>query len=80
MTPLQLQVFQQLCTRQMAYAGPHSLLAQVMEGFLWVARRGWWDVGVAGPAARRHDACLGGAGMPVTGCDASSATFLRITP
>lgn len=47
MTPLQLQVFQQLCTRQMADAGPHSLLPQVMEGFLWVARRGWWDAGVA---------------------------------
>lgn len=36
MTPLQLQVFQQLCTQQMADAGPHSLLPQVMEGFLWV--------------------------------------------
>ena len=51
MTPLQLQVFQQLCFQQMADAGPHSLLPQVMEGFLWVARRGWWDVGVAGITA-----------------------------
>lgn len=45
-TPLQLQVFQQLYTQQMAAAGPYSLLPRVMEGFLRVARRG--DVGVAG--------------------------------
>ena len=47
MTPLQLQVFQQLCTHQMADASPHSLLPQVLKAFCGCHGGGWWDVGVA---------------------------------
>jgi hypothetical protein len=48
MTPRQLAVFKQLCFLQMADAGPHSLLPDVMDALLALARRPWWDRGVAG--------------------------------
>jgi hypothetical protein len=48
MTPRQLAVFRQLCLLQMHDAGAHSLLPNVVSGLLAVARRPWWDRGVAG--------------------------------
>ena len=50
MTPMQIAVFKQLCFLQMDDAGPHSLLPNVMDAFLELARRPWWDRGVAGIA------------------------------
>lgn len=47
MTPHQVAVFKQLCFLQMADAGPHSLLPGVMDALLHLARRPWWDRGVA---------------------------------
>lgn len=47
MTPLQLAVFLQLCKLQIVDAGPHSLLPHVMDALLALARRPWWDRGVA---------------------------------
>ena len=50
MTRRQLAVFETLCRLQMADAGPHSLLPNVMEALLAVARCPWWDAAVAGVA------------------------------
>ena len=46
-TPRQIEVFRQLCFLQMADAGPYSLLPEVMDALLQLARRPWWDHGVA---------------------------------
>lgn len=48
MTPHQIAVFKQLCFLQMADAGPHALLPEVVGALLELARRPWWDHGVAG--------------------------------
>ena len=48
MTPLQLKVFERMGWQQIEDAGPHSLLPNVMDAFLELARRPWWDHGVAG--------------------------------
>lgn len=48
MTPRQIAVFQQLCFLQMEDGGPHSLLPNVIHELLALARRPWWDRGVAG--------------------------------
>jgi len=48
MTRHQIVVFEQLCYLQIADAGPHSLLPSVMDAFLALARRPWWDRHVAG--------------------------------
>lgn len=59
MTPRQRAVFLQITDLQMFDAGPHSLLPQVMDALLALARRPWWDAGVAGladePDPRRPD-------------------------
>lgn len=47
MTPRQLEIFLQLCNLQMADTGAHSLLPGVMDALLVLARRPWWDTGVA---------------------------------
>lgn len=47
MTPRQLAIFKQFCALQMADAGVHSLLPTVMADLLALARRPWWDRGVA---------------------------------
>ncbi|GAA4862937.1 hypothetical protein [Luteimonas vadosa] len=48
MTPAQIAVFQQLCSLQIEAGGPHSLLPNVIAELLALARRPWWDAGVAG--------------------------------
>lgn len=47
MTPRQIAIFKQLCHLQMLDAGVHSLLPNVMDELLALARRPWWDRGVA---------------------------------
>ena len=48
MTPRQLAVLRQLGNLQIEHAGPHSLLPNVMVAVVDLARRPWWDAGVAG--------------------------------
>lgn len=47
MTPVQLGVFRTLCRLQLD-EGMHSLLPEVMDAFVWLALRPWWDAYVAG--------------------------------
>lgn len=47
MTPAQREVFETLAKLQME-CGVHSLLPNVMDELLWLARQPWWDKGVAG--------------------------------
>ncbi|MCY7353680.1 MAG: hypothetical protein LH470_01095 [Lysobacter sp.] len=47
MTSRQIAIFEQLCYLQMADAGDHSLLPNVMAELLALARRPWWDRDVA---------------------------------
>ena len=47
MTPRQLAVFKQLCRLQMEDGGMHSVLPNVFDALLAVARRPWWDRDVA---------------------------------
>jgi hypothetical protein len=46
MTPRQVEVFRTLLTLQLEQ-GHHSLLPDVVEALLALARRPWWDRGVA---------------------------------
>ena len=46
MTPRQREVFMALGRLQLE-CGLHSLLPNVMEELLWLARRPWWDADVA---------------------------------
>lgn len=48
MTIEQRDIFQQLCALQIEEAGPHSLLPNVMQAFVALARQPWWDAGTAG--------------------------------
>ena len=60
MTPRQLAVLHQLGNLQIEHAGPHSLLPNVMAALVDLARRPWWDAGVAvvldEPLGERGDA------------------------
>lgn len=47
MTPRQLAIFKQFCALQIADSGAHSLLPNVMDELLALARRPWWDRDVA---------------------------------
>ena len=55
MTPRQIAVFRQLCLLQMSDGGPHSLLPNVIAQLLALARRPWWDQGVAGLSDEQPD-------------------------
>ena len=46
MTPRQMEVFRTLGRLQLE-DGLHSLLPEVMDAFVWIALRPWWDAGVA---------------------------------
>ena len=46
MTPRQLDVFRALC-RSRLNDGVHTLLPDVMEAFVWIARQPWWDAEMA---------------------------------
>lgn len=48
MTPTQIAVLKQLVSLQLHEGGVHSLLPNVMEALLALARRPWWDRAVAG--------------------------------
>jgi len=54
MTPRQREVFMTLGKLQLE-CGLHSLLPNVMEELLWLARRPWWDAGVADNEVERVD-------------------------
>ena len=60
MTPRQLAILRQLGGLQIEHGGPHSLLPNVMDALVALARRPWWDAGVAGvldePSWQRGDA------------------------
>jgi len=47
MTPRQIEVLQTLCRLQQEEGGLHSLLPEVMDALLELARKPWWDAGVA---------------------------------
>lgn len=47
MTPRQLAVFKQLCNLQIEEGGLHSVLPNVFDALLALARRPWWDGEVA---------------------------------
>jgi hypothetical protein len=55
MTSRQHQVFVTLCRLQREQAGEHSLLPNVMEALLWLARRPGWDAGTAGIPVETED-------------------------
>jgi hypothetical protein len=46
LTPMQLDVFRTLCRLQLE-EGAHSLLPDVMEAYVQLAFRPWWDAQVA---------------------------------
>ncbi len=48
MTPTQIAVLKQLASLQLEAGGVHSLLPNVMQALLALARRPWWDRAVAG--------------------------------
>jgi hypothetical protein len=48
MTPFQIEVLRTLCRLQQEEGGLHSLLPDVMEALLELARKPWWNAGVAG--------------------------------
>lgn len=48
MTPRQIEVLQTLCRLQQEEAGLHSLLPDVMEVLLELARKPWWSAQLTG--------------------------------
>ncbi len=46
LTPRQRDVFRTLC-RSRLEEGVHTLLPEVMDAFVWVARQPWWDQAMA---------------------------------
>lgn len=46
LTSRQIDVFQALCCSRLD-DGVHTLLPEVMEAFVWIARQPWWDAQMA---------------------------------
>ena len=51
MTPVQQTVFMRLYRLQKQDGGPYSLLPNVMEALLQLARQPWWDASAGNPNA-----------------------------
>ena len=57
MTPLQRTVLLELTNLQQDDSGQHSLLPNVMDALVELARRPWWDGGVAGIESEPDPRC-----------------------